>query len=65
MASVTSEAWQTIDGDFPPSPESPEERIRRRAHEIWLEREGQSGSAIIDWLQAEEEILAQGRDERV
>ena len=34
-----------------------EERIRRRAHGIWLERGGQDGSHMDDWLQAEQEIL--------
>ena len=35
-----------------------EERIRRRAHEIWLQRGGQDGSEWDDWLQAEQEIAA-------
>ena len=34
-----------------------EEQIRRRAHEIWLQRGGQDGSEMDDWLQAEQEIL--------
>ena len=34
-----------------------EYRIRLRAHEIWLQRGGQDGSELDDWLQAEEEIL--------
>lgn len=34
-----------------------EERIRRRAHELYLQRGNQSGSEIDDWLQAEEEML--------
>ena len=33
-----------------------EEQIRRRAHEIWLQRGGQDGSDLDDWLQAEQEI---------
>ena len=37
---------------------SVEEQIRRRAHEIWLERGHQGGSDVLDWLQAEEEITA-------
>jgi hypothetical protein len=37
-----------------------EERIRRRAYELYVERGNQSGSEIDDWLQAEEEVrLAQ------
>lgn len=35
-----------------------EERIRRRAHELYVERGNESGSELDDWLQAEEEILA-------
>jgi hypothetical protein len=35
-----------------------EERIRRRAYEIYLRRGNQPGSEIDDWLQAEEEILS-------
>jgi hypothetical protein len=34
-----------------------EQRIRERAHEIYLQRGGQDGSDLEDWLQAEEEIL--------
>ena len=36
-----------------------EERIQQRAHEIYLERGGMDGSAVDDWLQAEEEIAAE------
>ena len=35
-----------------------EERIRRRAYELYIERGNQSGSEIDDWLQAEGEVLA-------
>src|ERR1700732_2040966 len=41
---------------------SPEERIRRRAYELYVDRGNQSGSELDDWLQAEEEIL-QAQDE--
>jgi hypothetical protein len=34
-----------------------EERIRIRAHEIYLERGGEDGNELDDWLEAEEEIL--------
>jgi len=34
-----------------------EEEIRVRAHEIYLQRGGQDGAELDDWLQAEEEIL--------
>jgi hypothetical protein len=34
-----------------------EERIRQRAHELYIARGSASGSELDDWLQAEEEIL--------
>ncbi len=34
-----------------------EERIRRRAHEIYLSRREADGSALDDWLKAEQEVL--------
>ncbi len=37
-----------------------EERIRRRAHEIYLSR-GSQGSELDDWLQAEREVLGKSR----
>ena len=36
---------------------SPEERIRRRAYELYVQRGNQSGSDLDDWLKAEREIL--------
>jgi hypothetical protein len=39
-----------------PNPTHIEERIRQRAYEIYLQREGREGSALGDWLQAESEI---------
>ena len=33
-----------------------EERIRRRAYELYVQRGSQFGSELDDWLQAEEEI---------
>ena len=33
-----------------------EDRIRRRAYEIYLERGDQPGSELTDWLQAEAEL---------
>ena len=38
-----------------------EEAIRIRAREIWLMNGMQDGSALIDWLEAEKEILAERR----
>ncbi len=34
-----------------------EERIRRRAYELYVEHGNQSGSELDDWFQAEEEAL--------
>ena len=34
-----------------------EEKIRRRAYELYLERGSQPGSELDDWLRAEAEIL--------
>jgi len=39
-----------------------EEQVRQRAHEIYLQRGGQDGSDLDDWLQAEAEILARQRE---
>jgi Protein of unknown function (DUF2934) len=41
-----------------------EEQIRRRAHARYLERGAKPGSALDDWLQAEQEIL-QEREARI
>jgi hypothetical protein len=35
------------------------DRIRHRAHELYIERGCQPGSALDDWLQAEKEIRAE------
>jgi Protein of unknown function (DUF2934) len=40
---------------------SPDEEIRRRAYDIYLERGNRPGSALDDWLQAEREV--QQRDQ--
>jgi hypothetical protein len=36
-----------------------EERIRRRARGIWLENGSPTGADLIDWLEAEKEILSE------
>ena len=33
-----------------------EQRVQRRAYELYIERGNESGSELDDWLQAEEEI---------
>jgi hypothetical protein len=50
------------DKELPIENLSREERIRRRAHQLSLQRGDQSGSAFDDWLEAEEEILWAERD---
>jgi hypothetical protein len=41
-----------------------EERIRRRAYELYVLQGNQSGSELDDWLQAEEEI-SQAQEEAI
>jgi len=50
--------------EFPSESDSLEERIQRRAHELYVDRGNQSGSELDDWLQAEEEILQAQEDAR-
>jgi hypothetical protein len=40
----------------PSSNGAPSEEIRRRAYEIYLERDRRSGNELGDWLQAEAEL---------
>jgi hypothetical protein len=40
-----------------------EERIRQRAHQIYLQRNGQDGSELDDWLQAEAELQPHDKEE--
>jgi hypothetical protein len=42
-----------------------EERIQRRAYELYVQRGNESGSDLDDWLQAKEEILWAEADARV
>jgi hypothetical protein len=49
----------TIDAPIAESHLLLEERIRRRAFEIYQRRGGQQGSDLDDWLQAEKEILGE------
>lgn len=37
-------------------PKKLDEKIRKRAHEIYLSRDDEEGDALSDWLQAEKEI---------
>jgi Protein of unknown function (DUF2934) len=36
---------------------SVEDQIRRRAYDLYLEREGGAGSDVEDWLRAEAEVI--------
>jgi len=40
-----------------------EDQIRKRAHEIYLQRGGDTGSELDDWLEAEAEIRQQQEDQ--
>ena len=40
-----------------------EEQIRQRAFQIYLQRDGQDGSELDDWRQAESELLAQDKEQ--
>ena len=42
----------------------PEERIRLRAYELYVQRGNESGSEFEDWLQAEEEIQSEEEQKR-
>jgi len=41
-----------------------EERIRLRAHQLYIERGNESGSEMDDWLQAEDELSAAEEERR-
>lgn len=47
------------DGDPGVSPS--DEEVRRRAHEVYLARNGGQGDAMSDWLTAERELRRQRR----
>jgi hypothetical protein len=54
----------------PPSPKPSqssniEERIRRRAYELYEQRGREDGFALDDWLQAEAEILGKQKGQKV
>ena len=40
-----------------------EARVRSRAHQIYLRRQGGSGSDIEDWLEAERQILGNAKQQ--
>jgi hypothetical protein len=47
---------EAASGEVPVGNSAPDEEIRRRAYEIYLERGEQPGREIDDWLQAESEL---------
>ena len=49
----------------PAQPNDIEERIRRRAYELYEERGRVNGFALDDWLQAEAEILGKQKGQKV
>lgn len=55
----------SAEGSYPDAAELPaenpprDEQIRCRAYEIYLERGGQDGGDLDDWLQAERELEGQ------
>jgi hypothetical protein len=51
--------------ELPSETLSREERIRRRAYELYVQCGNLSGSEMDDWLRAEEEILWAERDASV
>jgi len=54
---VTSMSTPTLASELRHEKLSLQERIRRRAHEIYMRRGSQPGSELGDWLRAEAEIL--------
>jgi hypothetical protein len=56
-ASHVQQASQEPQTHQPANNHSLEEQIRHRAHELYLQRGGNHGSDLEDWLQAEDELL--------
>jgi hypothetical protein len=54
--SINAEAIQAETGEIPVGSSAVDEEIRLRAYEIYLERGGQLGRELDDWLQAEREL---------
>jgi hypothetical protein len=54
--SINAEATQAETGEIPVGSSAVDEEIRLRAYEIYLERGGQLGRELDDWLQAEREL---------
>ncbi len=54
MATKKNGKKQEAPGSFNPT----QEEIRERAYSLYLARNGATGSALEDWLKAEEELKA-------
>ena len=50
---IDADTTQAEMGKIPVGNSAPEEEIRRRAYEIYLERGEQQGSELDDWFRAE------------
>ena len=58
--SQTQEIKRPAKKDSPTSSSAPLDcQIRARAHELYLQRGGQEGHDVEDWLRAEEEIISE------
>ena len=55
-SSTEAAATQADAGELPVGNSAPDEEIRRRAYEIYLEGGEQPGRELDDWLQAEREL---------
>jgi hypothetical protein len=56
---IAPEKTQSRKKEWPTDTIPAEELIRHRAYGLWLQRDGLNGSALEDWLQAEEEVLTE------
>jgi len=54
--SIESEVVGTDPGEASVGKSARDEKIKRRAYEIYLARDGQPGGELDDWLQAEREL---------
>jgi hypothetical protein len=54
---------QAVASEVPVRNSAPDEEIRRRAYEIYLERGEQQGRELDDWLQSEREFEPGGREQ--
>jgi hypothetical protein len=61
IATTTPEAKATVIAAPPKNGHTPipEDKVRHRAYELYLQRDGQGGSPEQDWFQALQEIASQ------